>query len=174
MIESKRLLIRPILNEDAKAVFAYRSDAITNQYQGWIPKNLSEVDEFIAKNPKSINQTDSWFQLVMIEKESDELIGDIGLHFIDEHQVELGCTLSKEVHKLGYATESLQRVISFLFETLDKHRITSSIDPLNKPSIDLVERLGFRKEAHFKESLLIDGQWVDDIIYAVLKKEWNV
>jgi len=33
------------------------------------------------------------------------------------------------------------------------------------------ERLNFRKEAHFKESLLINGEWVDDIIYAILKKE---
>jgi RimJ/RimL family protein N-acetyltransferase len=37
----------------------------------------------------------------------------------------------------------------------------------------LVERLGFRKEAHFKESLYMDKKWVDDIVYAMLKRNGN-
>lgn len=173
MLETERFLIRAIAAEDAPSVFAYRSDAITNQYQGWIPKQLSEVDEFIAKNPKDINQPDTWFQLVIIDQENKELVGDIGIHFIDEQQVEIGCTLNKASHHKGVATESLRKVIDYLFKQLNKHRIIGSIDPDNAPSISLVERLGFRKEAHFKESLFIDGQWVDDIVYAILNREWN-
>jgi len=34
--------------------------------------------------------------------------------------------------------------------------------------------LGFRKEAHFRESLLINGEWVDDLVYALLKDEWYI
>jgi len=37
----------------------------------------------------------------------------------------------------------------------------------------LVERLGFRKEAHFVESLFFHGKWVDDLVYAILAKEWK-
>jgi len=33
--------------------------------------------------------------------------------------------------------------------------------------------LGFRKEAHFIESIFKNGEWLDDIIYAILKKEWK-
>ncbi len=39
-------------------------------------------------------------------------------------------------------------------------------------SIRMIERLKFRKEAHFKESYHLRGEWVDDIIYALLRKEW--
>ncbi len=60
-----------------------------------------------------------------------------------------------------------------MFKNLNKHRIIGSIDPRNNRSIGLLERLGFRREAHFKQSLLIDGKWVDDIIYAILKREWT-
>lgn len=38
----------------------------------------------------------------------------------------------------------------------------------------LVERLGFRKEAHFKESYYANGQWNDDLIYALLQREWKM
>lgn len=82
----------------------------------------------------------------------------------DGFQCELGCTLSKEHQGKGFATEAMKNTIDYLFNSLNKHRITASIDPRNIESIRLVERLSFRKEAHFKQSLLIDGKWVDDIM----------
>lgn len=175
MIETELLLLRPITTKDNKQVFSYRSDAETNKYQGFIPKKLEEVDEFIAKNPLKFNQPESWFQLVIIEKHSYEIIGDIGIHFIgdDGFQCELGCTLNKLHQGKGYATSAMKITIDYLFNKLNKHRITGSVDPKNSDSIKLLERLNFRKEAHFKESLLINGEWVDDIMYGILKSEWN-
>lgn len=174
MIETTRTCIRAIDIKDNRSIFTYRQDAKTNKYQGWIPKTLKEVDEFIAKTPTEFNKPETWFQLVIIEKTSETIIGDIGIHFMDpeNYQCELGITLNKQFHGKGFATESLNAVINLLFKDLNKHRIVTSIDPANSSSINLVERLGFRKEAHFVQSLLIDGKWVDDIIYAMLRSEW--
>jgi RimJ/RimL family protein N-acetyltransferase len=174
-LETARLHIRPIENKDAVELFEYRSDAITNKFQGFIPKKIEEVFEFIKNNPSEFNIVDSWFQLVIIEKKSKKLIGDIGVHFIDtdKKQVELGITIAKKYQKKGFASEALKEIIYYLFNELGKHRITASIDPENNNSIKLFEGIGFRKEAHFIESLFIDGKWVDDVIYAILKKEWK-
>lgn len=46
------------------------------------------------------------------------------------------------------------------------------VDTRNTSSIRLIERLGFRKEAHFKKSYYLRREWVDDVIYAKLKTEW--
>ena len=173
IIETEQLKLRPIEIKDANALFNYRSDAVTNKFQGFIPKNLEEVYEFINKTTTEFNIIDSWFQLVIEERNSNQIIGDVGVHFIDEQQVELGITLAKIQQGKGFATEALKGIIDYLFNKLNKHRITASIDPENTSSIKLFERLGFRKEAHFKESLLINGKWTDDLIYAILKKEWN-
>lgn len=173
MIETKRTTLRAIELTDSNDVFSYRSDSETNKYQGWIPKSIKDVNEFILKNPKEFNKPETWFQLVIIEKLNKKIIGDIGVHFIDEFQSEIGCTISKTHHGKGYATETLKGVIDHLFKNLKKHRIVTSIDPMNIDSIKLVERLGFRKEAHFKKSILINGKWVDDIVYAILKTEWT-
>lgn len=174
-IETHNLALRPINILDKEAVFAYRSDATTNQYQGWIPQTLEDVENFILKNPTSFNEAESWFQLVIIEKISNKTIGDIGVHFYGEEnlQVELGCTIDRNHHKKGYATEALRGVINTLFILYKKHRITASIDPRNDASASLLERIGFRKEAHFRESLFLDGKWVDDVIYALLAKDWH-
>jgi RimJ/RimL family protein N-acetyltransferase len=175
ILETKRLIIRPITQHDKNELFEYRSDTVANMYQGWIPKTIKDVEAFIGGISKQINEPNTWFQFVIIEKKSQKIVGDLGTHFFDSEnkQVEIGCTLNKNFQKQGYATESVIRVIEFLFEELNKHRIISSIDPDNKDSNRLMERIGFRKEAHFVESLFINGKWVDDLIYALIEKDWQ-
>jgi ribosomal-protein-alanine N-acetyltransferase len=176
-LETERLSIRPIRLSDKQAVFKYRSDPSTAQYLSTTPTSIEDVADFIRKSSTEINIAGSWFQFVLIDKKSESLIGDIGLHFIDNtnesKQVELGYTLSKLFRGKGYATEALKCIIDYLFDTLNKHRVFASIDPINKDSIALIERLGFRKEAHFVKSLFFHGKWVDDVVYAITKTEWK-
>lgn len=175
MLETNQLIIRPITLNDKESIFEYRSDTETNKYQGWIPATIADVEVFIGKIAKLIDEPGTWFQFVVIEKETEKIVGDIGIHFFDieNKQVEIGCTLNKVFQNKGYATESLKCVIGYLFKTLNKHRIIASIDPGNRNSIRLVERIGFRKEAHFVESLLMNGKWVDDLIYALIERDWE-
>lgn len=172
-LKTERLHIRPIDINDKEALFSYRSDPKTNQYLNLIPQSVDDIAEFIDKSASEINVPETWFQLAIIEQDSSQLIGDIGIHFLENKQVEIGYTLDKHFRGKGYATEALSSVIDYLFNALDKHRITASIDPTNLKSIQLVERLGFRKEAHFVESLFFHGRWVDDAIYALLASEWK-
>jgi RimJ/RimL family protein N-acetyltransferase len=175
LIQSDRLILQPIKAEDAEAIFGYRSNAIINQFQGWIPATIDDVHDFIRnKVSVVIDQPDTWFQLVIVKKDNGELIGDIGIHFLESEslQVEIGFTLNCEQHGKGFATEALTRILNFLFRKLNKHRVIASIDPRNEKSIKVVERLGMRKEAHFRKSLWINNEWVDDLIYAILKEEW--
>lgn len=175
MIETERLQLRPLNINDKQAIFSYRADTEANKFQGWIPKTLADVKEFIGKIAPTFNQNETWFQLAVIEKETGLLIGDIGIHFMgtENLQVELGYTIAKEKQGSGYATEALKAIIDYLFTTLQKHRITASADPQNIPSIKVLEKLGFRKEAHFIESYYQNEKWLDDVLYAMLKKEWN-
>ena len=173
-IETSRMILRPIAIEDCELVFNYRSDKETNLYQSWIPDSIDEVQSFISKNPTQINIPDTWFQLVIITKQDNQVIGDIGLHFLnDNHQAEIGITLSKHSQNQGYATEALRSVLSYLFSDLKKHRIIASIDPNNISSMRLMNRLGFRNEAHFRESYFHNGKWADDVIFAMLRSEYE-
>ena len=174
-INTDRLFLRPINLDNIEAIFNYRSDAVTNKYQNWIPETHHDVNIFINDRVSAIiDLFDTWYQFVIIKKDDLKLIGDIGIHFLDlnEKQVEIGITLDKNFQGMGYATEALKQIIKYLFTDLNKHRIMVSLDPRNIKSISLFERLGFRKEAHFKESILSDGVWIDDLVYALLKDEW--
>lgn len=172
-----RLVLRTVRMEDKDAMYQYRSDPDTSQYLITIPRSADDVAEMIGKSSVVIDVPGTWYQFVLNEKVSNTLIGDIGVHFLETDpentQVEIGYTLDKAFRGKGYATEALRAIIDYLFNTIKKRRIIASIDPSNSASIRLVERLGFRKEAHFVESLFFHGKWVDDLIYAILAKEWR-
>lgn len=174
---TNRLHIRPIRMDDKASIFSYRSDPQINKYLSSIPKSVDDIAKFITNSSPIINIPGTWYQLAIIERATNQLIGDIGIHFLtsdpENKQVEIGYTLHKDFHGKGYATEALWAVIDYIFNSLDKHRITASIDPENLKSITLIERLGFRKEAHFVEGLFFHGKWVDDLVYAMLAKEWK-
>lgn len=174
---TNRLHIRPVKSNDNKAIFNYRSDAEMHRYLSLIPQTVEDVSDFISKTSVEINIPGTWFQFVIIEQETDTLIGDIGIHFLEtdpgNSQAEIGYTLDKHYRGKGYATEALTAIIDYLIKDLNKHRIIASIDPTNSDSIRLIERLGFRKEAHFIKSLFFHGEWVDDLIYAILAAEWK-
>jgi RimJ/RimL family protein N-acetyltransferase len=173
-IRTDRLIIRLAKSEDAEAIYSYRSDLIENKYQGWFPDSVKEVSDYINNMPETIDVADICFQVAIIGIDEKRLIGDMGIVFTnyDNSQAEIGCTLHKDYQGKGYATEALKAMVNYLFVTLNKHRVVASIDPRNITSIQLIERLGFRKEAHFKESYYLRGEWVDDIIYAMLQTEW--
>ena len=174
LIETERLVIRLAEPEDAERIFSYRSDFIENKYQGWFPDSVEEVRDYISSMPKVLDIPDRCFQFAIFLTCDKSLIGDMGIIFTnhDNMQAEIGCTLNKDYQGQGYATEALNGMVRFLFGTLNKHRIIASVDPRNTASIRLIERLEFRKEAHFKESYYQRGEWADDLIYAKLNAEW--
>jgi RimJ/RimL family protein N-acetyltransferase len=164
-----------MLVDDKAAVFAYRSDVEANKYQGWIPKSIEELEIFIQKMASQINMPGTWFQWAIVEEKSGLIIGDLGVQFIeDNQQVEVGITLDKNFQSQGFASEALRAVIDYLFNHLEKHRIVASVDAENIKSMHLLQKLGFRKEAHFVQSLYINGQWVDDVVFALLESDWEL
>ena len=174
-INTERLFLRSIRPDDAEAIFKYRSDSITNKYQGWIPRTIDDVHDFIEnKISTSIDINDTWHQFGIILLENLEFIGDVGIHFLDgdSKQVELGCTLDRNYHGKGLAAEALTRILNYAFIDLDKHRAGTSIDPENIKALALVERLGFRKEVHSTEGIPRNVKWPDDLYYYILKEDW--
>ena len=172
-IESARLILNPLTKEDAQAMFNYRSLPEVYKYQGWEPQSVDDAEKFILKH--NTMKSGGWMQLAIRLKDDRKLIGDCGMHFIDDDfkQIEIGFSLSPPFHGKGYASEAVTCLIDYIFTTLKSHRVYGSCDPDNLSSIKLLTRIGMRKEAHLKGSLWFKGRWADDVIYAILDHEWQ-
>lgn len=160
---------------DAPALFDYRSNPEVSRYQSWMPGSVDDVHAFIVRNASTpFDREDSWKQLAIRWAATDELIGDLGVHFLPEgHQVEIGVTIAPPHQRRGYGTRAVTVLLDHLFTVLNKHRVYASVDPRNYPSLALLARVGMRQEAHFRQSLFWKGQWVDDAVFAILRSEWK-
>lgn len=175
VIETKRLRVDRLATTDADNLYGYRSMPEVSRFQSWAPDSVENAEEFIAGAAAvSFDQPNSWFQLALRERKSEVLIGDVGLHFIDDDgfQVEIGITVSPMRQNQGVASEALEAILDYLFFNLKKHRVIASIDPGNQASVHLFQKIGFRKEGHFRQSLFLNGKWVDDVIFGILRSEW--
>jgi len=168
VLKTSRLMIRTLAMQDLEPFFRYRSLPEVYRYQAWRPSSASEAADFIARNEAiALNTPNTWLQLAVCLP-NGQLIGDLGVHFLDDEQVEIGYTLAPEYQGYGYAAEAVRALADYLFSRLKKHRITASVDPGNTQSIRLLEKVGFQQEAHFRQSLYLGGKWHDDCVYALL------
>ena len=59
------------------------------------------------------------------------------------------------------------------FEGLGLHRIIGRCDGRNAASARAMEKLGMRREAHLRENEIVKGEWTDEMVYAMLRSEWE-
>ncbi|MBD2294091.1 GNAT family N-acetyltransferase [Anabaena sphaerica FACHB-251] len=176
-LETPRLLLRTFKYGDINAFIAYRNDPEVAKYQSWdIPYPETAAREFIEylqqTKPGTLGE---WYQLGIALKTTDEIIGDCAFCILaeDGQQAEIGFTLSRQHQGKGYATEAVTCLLAYLFTEYKLHRVRANCDSENIASIQLLERLGMRREGHFVKSLWFKGEWVDELWFAILREEWE-
>lgn len=175
-IETARLRLDRLQPADAPQLFAYRGDDAVARYQGWKPTSLSDAEAFIEEQlALPFGTKDSWCQLAVRDRAQGELVGDLGIHFpvSTSDAIEFGISLRPDRQGNGYAREAMAAMLDLAFGKWGYRRTVGSVDPRNVASIALLRSLGFRQEAHHVESYFFRGEWVDDVIYAMLEREWR-
>jgi RimJ/RimL family protein N-acetyltransferase len=172
-LSTERLWFDGLRESDAKMLYAYRADPEVSRYQGWRPATPDEAKSFIRNQLGLTKPTPGvWFQRAIRRIDDGSLIGDLGICLSSHRQAEFGITLAPTAQGQGYAREALGGLFRALFGRLDIHRVHASVDPRNARSMALLAAVGMRQEAHFRESLWFRGEWVDDVVFAMLSREW--
>jgi len=175
-ILTERLALRDLEPNDGPRVFAYHKHPDVSRFQSWGTESVDVVQSYIRGLATIEPGTPgSWYQVGIFLRAGGKLIGDCGFRVLesDPEQAEIGITLAPEFQGKGYATEALQAILDYLLVMLEKHRVFGSVDPRNVSSMRLLPRVGLRQEAHFVKSLWFRGEWVDDVIFAILANEWR-
>ncbi len=175
-IRSERLLLDPLTLGDAPRLYEYRSDPEVSRYQSFVPKTLEDARHFAtATKGVELGTPGRWRQLAIRMGDPLQQVGDLGVHFLEEdpRQLKFGVTVAPSHQRRGIAREAVITLLDYLIRALPVHRIFASVDPRNVSSVALLAGVGMRQEAHFRESLWLQGEWVDDIVFAILQSEWK-
>lgn len=175
LFETERLRIRNLQESDLHAFYQYRSNPEITKYQGFEPFTLDQAKEFIEvhKNKTQIKPGE-WIQYGIEKLDTGQLVGDCALHIqeTDSRMAEIGITISLQYQRKGYAKETIQGLVNFLFREKGIHRIIETVDAENIASIQMLKSLSFRQEGHFIENIFARGRWGSEYQFAMLQKEW--
>lgn len=171
-LETERLLLRRVVDEDVNEIFALRSDPEVMKY---IPRPLVKTKEdalahvAMIDEKIEINEGINW---AITLKGNPKLIGIIGHYRIKpEHfRAEIGYMLLPEYQGKGIISEAIKTVVKYGFEVMQLHSIEAIIDPKNFASEKVLQKNGFVKEAHLKENEFYEGRFLDTVIYSSLKE----
>lgn len=108
--------------------------------------------------------------LAVTDRTDGRLLGEVALILNDRAllQGEIGFILHPDHQGRGYAFEAAKAMLEIGFDTAGLRRIIGRCDARNAASAGLMEKLGMRREAHFRQSEWIKGEWIDRLIYARL------
>lgn len=175
-IETERLTLRGFQKSDLDAVMSYHALPEVQRYLDWKARDRVEVkaalDAMCAQ--QRLNRPGDVLTLAVVRKADELLIGQVSLRWTDATagQAELRFILSPAQRGQGYAREAVRAMLDLGFEELGLHRIFARCSGRNQSSAKLLKELGMRLEAHFREHALFQGEWDEELHFAVLDREW--
>jgi RimJ/RimL family protein N-acetyltransferase len=175
-IETERLILRKFEERDVRDIVAFsrEADFWLARSLDWQSTSASVRAYFEAQRDLQPQSLPEWMNL-MIELEAGRtVIGCVGIGVTnkEQRQASIGWMLSCRYQGQGLATEAAHALIDFGFHSMGLHRIFARTGRANTRSWRLMERLGMRREAHFRQSHKVRGEWDDEFVYAILADEW--
>lgn len=168
-----RLVLRSLVPEDVEAVFALRSDPVAMHY---VPRPLATSLDDAAAHIENIldeQRANKCLQWAITIRGDPKMVGIIGFWRLQkEHdRGELGYMLLPVFWGAGIVTEAIRAVVAHAFANLNFHSIEAVVDPHNPASMKVLEKNGFRREGWFRENFLWNGEYLDSVVYGLLKHE---
>ena len=167
MLETKRLRLRALGEDDVPAMFELLQDPDVVRYVGdrHVP-TLQETWRYVA------GWLGHWVlrgygQWAIEERSSGHLVGRAGIiNPADWPGAEVGYLLGRDWWGRGYATEAAAATMGWGFEELGFDDLLSLIDPDNHASIAVAERLGESRRGE------VDLMGHHVLVYGIGRDEW--
>ncbi len=147
MIETERLILRPMTAEDIDPLLLVFGDPLVMAAFGVQPFDRAQMEGWVRRNLD--HQVEHGYGLFTVTlKNSGAIIGDCGLELMDLDDgpaAELGYDLRSDHWNRGLATEAAMTVRDHAFATLRLPRLVSLIRPGNMASRRVAEKTGMRQ-----------------------------
>lgn len=144
MLETERLILRPMTDADVEEVFRMRRD--------------DEIMRFIREPVASRREAEDWIKMIssrwakdrigfcgVIEKQSGKFAGWCGLWQLKEsREIEVGYAIVKDFWRKGFASEAANAFLAYGFNELSFEKIVAVARPENAGSRAVMEKIGMR------------------------------
>jgi ribosomal-protein-serine acetyltransferase len=170
------LVLRTLDVADAPALFRL-IDADRDRLGRWLPwveetRTEGDTARFIADAADERRRRRSLVLGILVD---EALAGTLGLHYLDwfDRSAELGYWIASHLEGRGYVTRAARRTLALAFGSAGLHRVVIRCALDNERSRRVAERLGFRVEGLLREAQWVGGRFLDQHLFALLRREFE-
>ena len=159
ILETERLLLRKMERRDSGDMFEYARDPAVTKFLTWNPHNDESFTRRYLTYIAGRYRAGEFYDWALILKSENKMIGTCGFTRIESetHTGEIGYVLNRAYWGRGIATEAVQRVVAFGFDTLGLSRLESRFIDGNAASRRVMEKVGMTFEGFLPEAMIVRG-----------------
>jgi RimJ/RimL family protein N-acetyltransferase len=167
IIKSKNFILRPFRRGDEASLIKHINDKFIakNTLHIPYPYTLKDAKKWINHNlelSKKRNKQEINFAIEV----NGEVVGGIGLGYIDNCSAEIGYWLGRRYWGQGIMTEAVKLVTKYAFEKLGLKRVYAYVFWGNKQSVRVLEKNGFKLEGKLKKYAKKGNKFLDALLFA--------
>ncbi len=129
------------------------------------------LNQYIENSHRDIYDVKQ-LRLVICKNENKAVIGFIDLFDFDPKHSRVGVGIvifSEEEKRKGFASEALQQTCNYAFSHLNVHQVFADITEENKGSVNLFEKVGFKRNGIKKDWIFSEGNYKDEYLYQLIR-----
>ena len=173
-LKTERMTLRPFKLDDVEDTYAFASDPEWRMYlpsSSWPdPYTRRDAEKWVARQVLAPWETTPMFA---IEYEK-RVVGWIKLNVDDERQIaSMAYALHKEHWGKGLVPEAATVLMDWGFTDLSLAKIFAGAEAPNTPSQRVMEKVGMKREAVLRSHNVGREGRVDNIVYGILRQEWE-
>ncbi|MDV9174702.1 GNAT family protein [Streptomyces sp. W16] len=172
VLTGEKTVLRPFTESDADGIWQLIQDPEVVRFT-FEPSTELTPERLRSWYATRADQCDR-LDLAVTDPATGELLGEVVLHEWDP--TARSCTFRTLIgprgRGRGIGTEATRLIVGYAFEQLGLHRIQLEVYGHNHRARRVYEKVGFVVEGVRREAQLRDGEWVDDVLMAILDHEW--
>ncbi len=166
--------LHPFAEADAEELHAL-IEANRGQLRRWLSWAAAQTFEdtlgFIHRCEEQVAANDGFQAAIVIDGAIAGTIGYVGVNW-QHRSTNLGYWLGEQHQGKGMMTQAVRALVDHALLVWDLNRVEIRVAAENRRSRAIPERLGFRQEGVLRQAELVDGRYLDNVIYSMLAADW--
>lgn len=162
--------------QDSEALFELidQSRSHIRQWMTWVNvvESAEDVNKVTRKHLQEFTDRKAIHFIILYK---GNVAGSVNIHHLDwkMKSAEIGYWLGDKFTGKGIMLRAVESLLPYLFEELGMHKVEIWSAEGNIKSRSIPERLGFLKEGMRRDDEMIDGNYMNMLIYGLLEDEWR-
>ncbi len=178
ILETERLVLRPVTADDAADVFRYASNPNVTRFTLFethqtLDDSLWFVDDY--RQSRYANREPDPLAIVLKTDPLRAMIGSLGAHWVSQPNgtMEMGYSIAEPYWGQGLVPEAAAALVRLVFGEYAVERLQARVFVGNESSERVMAKLGFTREGVLRRSIHRRGQWWDIAMWSMLRTEWE-